>query len=370
MSKKARMTVNITPFNLSNKAETAIKWQTLESRANNSIFLSWLWIGSWLDIVTDKLFMVECFHGEEIVGLAFFVERTRKAFGVMPVKQWHLHRTGVLEQDQIWIEHNDFLLASSVENEAREQMIEAIYHYDNSTKEIIVGLSSEKLPVSFRRYFPHARTLIKTQGYLVDIPKIPSAYSNDVLSKNTRSQIRRSEKLLSQQGELTFNIISNQDKLKETLKHIGDIHKQRWQHTEEGSGFTNDLFVNFHQALMRCSDNQAAEIAILSLNNKPIGYLLNYVYKETVSFYLSALTVLEDNKVKVGLTLHSKAIEHYIDQGAKIYDFLGGEARYKQSLSNKQYDLALFSFFKNNPVLWLESKLKDFKTMCKRVISK
>lgn len=364
------ITTQIKPFTLPEKEPVAVKWKDLEVRANNSVFISWLWISNWLELVNDKLFIIECYQGKKLIGLAFFVEKTRKAFGVIPIKQWQLHRTGNTEQDQIWIEHNDFLLDSSVEDAAREQMILAIYDYDISIKEIIVGLANNNVLKTFKKYFYQAREHIVSPGYIVDLNCIENNYSINVLSKNTRSQINRSEKLLAQQGELTFTVISNKNEINQLLSSIAEIHLLRWGNTPDGSGFSNAIFYHFHQNVIKSDDDSIVQISVLSLNDKAIGYLFNYVYKERVSFYLSALMTFDNSKIKVGLTLHARAIQHYFNKDFKYYDFLGGDAQYKQSMSNQRYNLALVSFCKDNLIIRLESKLKDIKQMLKLWLSK
>ena len=364
------ITTQIRPFTLSEKVQVAAKWKDLELRANNSVFISWLWIGNWLELVNDKLFIIECYQGETLIGLAFFVEKIRKVFGFMPIKQWQLHRTGNTEQDQIWIEHNDFLLDSSVDDVARVQMIQAVYDYDVSIKEVIVGLANDKVLNNFKECFYQSKEYVSAPGYIVDLNRVENNYSINVLSKNTRSQINRSERLLAQQGELTFTVITNTNEINLLLSSIAEIHLSRWQNTPEGSGFSNSIFCHFHQNFIKSDDKSIVQISVLSLNNKAIGYLLNYVYKERVSFYLSALTTFDDSKIKVGLTLHARAIQHYFNQSCKYYDFLGGDGQYKQSLSNQHYNLALFSFYKDNLIIDLESKLKEIKHMLKLWLSK
>lgn len=367
--RKQNITTQITPFHLSEKDALAMKWQTLETRANNTVFLSWLWISHWLDLVTGKVFVVECYDAKKLVGLACFVENTRKAFGFIPVKQWFLHRTGNESEDQIWIEYNDFLLDSAVEVKARSSMIKAVCDYDASVKEFIVGLSSKDILSNFQQSFAHSRELISTKGYSVDFDKIQHVYLTEVLSKNSRAQIKRSEKLLTQEGELSFSVSLNKEEISQLLGDIAEIHINRWQNTLEGSGFTNPLFSHFHQSLINDDCNNVVQVATLSLNNRAIGYLFNFVYQEHVYFYLSALTVFENNKIKVGLTLHAKAIQFYQEQGLSCYDFLGGEARYKSSLSNQHYNLAILSFFNNSIILQVENKLKAIKQSLKLWLS-
>ena len=164
--------------------------------------MSWLWIGNWLDLVTGKIFFVECYQNEQVVALAFFVEKKRKALGFYPVKQWWLHRTGLDHQDQIWIEYNDILIDSSLTINIRCHIAQAISDYDSGVKELVFGLSNPVIVSQLRQgqqNFNQSRNIVSENGYLVDFTKLKNSYENEVLSKNSRAQLKRSKKLLNQQ---------------------------------------------------------------------------------------------------------------------------------------------------------------------------
>ena len=347
------------PFKVSDKADIATKWKALEVNSYNSIFLSWTWIGNWLELVNENIYLIEASEKNKVVGLGFLVERSRKVFGFYPIKQWFLHRTGNPLQDQIWIEHNDFLLKEGMESEIRHRMISAIYQYHGAPDEIVVGLSSENVISAFNKYYDKSRELIKSASFCVDFNSIENCYIEEVLSKNSRAQIARSKKELLKIGKLEFEIISEQARIKSLLPEIANIHIQRWGNTKEGSGFSNALFEQFHQLML--DDSGTVQVAMLKINDRAIGYLVNFVYGNKVCFYLSALTPFKNNKIKVGLTLHTLAIQYYMEQNINIYDFLAGNARYKRSLSNKTYSLIMSCFYKNNYLLVIENKLKYIK---------
>jgi len=69
-----------------------------------------------------------------------------------------------------------------------------------------------------------------------------------------------------------------------------------------------------------------------------------------------------DNRIKVGLVIHSLVIEQAIKQGIIVYDFLAGEAQYKNSLSNAQpYEQHIYCFYRNKPLLIIREQLRKFK---------
>lgn len=361
--------ISIIPFNMTNKRDVSLKWQDLEQRAESNVFLSWAWIGNWLEIINDKIFLVEASQNDQTVGLCFFVEKSRKIFGLFAIKQWHLHRTGDTQKDQIWIEHNDFLLDAEISDEVRKEMIKSIFNFDTTLQEVIIGLSTNNVILNFTQLFDnklfHLRPWAETLAYRVE-SKGP--YLNEVLSKNSRSQIIRSEKLLNQLGDLDFYVLTQIEDVELALEDISKIHIARWKNTIQGSGFTNSSFNKFQRLMNADKMNNIVQVSVLSLNKKPIGYLLNYIYKDKAYFYLSALTTFDENRIKVGLTLHTKAIQHYIDKGIYSYDFLGGDARYKKSLSNKEYELSFGCFQRNHILLKLEGKFKDYKAILKSVL--
>ncbi len=374
MSIKKTYTTTIKPFDIFQKEKLAEKWLTLERNSDCSVFLSWQWIGNWLDVVTDKLFLVEAYHDDKVVGLGFFVETTRKVFGCIPVKQWWLHRTGIQQQDQMWIEYNDFLLDKSCSIAIREEMIKAVVDFDPSVKEIIIGLSAIERLACFTNSFIKLNfleaSLVKTNGYLASLSRLNGDYLNKTPSKNTRSQITRSKKILQSQGQLTFEVFSNPQKLVELYPKLASIHIDKWKDTNEGSGFSNPIFDGFHKAIALSNTNNMVQIAVLTLDEVELGYLVNFVYNNRVYFYLSALQQNADNKVKIGLTLHCEAIQYYTQQGIESYDFLGGDARYKKSLSDGKYNLEMKCYYRDDFILRLECKLKNFKMKFIAIITK
>lgn len=347
----------------------ASDWLKLERVSNCSFFLTWTWIGNWLKQIDLPFYLVQASINKEIVGLGIIVKSKRKVFGLFDVEQWWLNRTGQEKFDQCWIEENGFL-TTTVNKQAIHSALLTRIKEGNSWQEFILGMSDSNTLNQFSVLSPKQHTLLEDKGYSVVYSQIENTYESDVLSRNTRQKLKQSEKLLSKQGELTFHVIksgednsrgskSSEEKLKH-LPHIAKLHIKRWRDTATPSGFMNDYF---QQMLVEVVKDDKSQVVYLALNNEPIGYTINITHQGKVYFYLSALTKSSNNKIKLGMLLQQKAIQYYQDNNIHTYDFLAGDARYKNSMSNKSYDQKMVCFYRNNLFLNIEGGLKKLKAM-------
>ncbi len=341
-----------------------VHWQDLEGRSTNSIFLSWQWIESWLKIVNEPLFLVQAKKGSLIVGLGLFVEKKRYVLGFIPYKQWWLHKTGCQKQDQIWVEYNDFLLDDNYQITTRQKILEYLFTEKELTQEVVFGLTKSDVFDSFAHQLKamnaSSRILVESKGHLIEYDKVTTEEFSDLWSKNTHYQINRSKKILAQQGEISFRIVTDKQETSVLIVNIADLHKKRWNDSKEGSGFSNTVFKLFHESMIENND-EVLQISVLALNNKDIGFLMNYVYKNKVYFYLSAFSDEFSSKVKLGMLLHSEAIKHYRTKGTTHYDFLAGDAQYKRSLANEEYSMAINCYAPNDIIFKCENFLRKLK---------
>jgi CelD/BcsL family acetyltransferase involved in cellulose biosynthesis len=91
--------------------------------------------------------------------------------------------------------------------------------------------------------------------------------------------------------------------------------------------------MEFHRALVsRAWPEGGVELLRIRAGEKPIGYLYNFLWRGWVGYYTSGFVYTDDNRLKPGLVAHWLAIERHLAAGARIYDFMAGESRYKASL--------------------------------------
>ena len=84
-------------------------WVKVESESENSFFLSWLWIGTWIETFRPILKVLRVYSGSELVAIAAFTLNKQKRYRCLNSRTLHLHQTGDSDKDQIWIEYNGIL---------------------------------------------------------------------------------------------------------------------------------------------------------------------------------------------------------------------------------------------------------------------
>lgn len=348
--------------------ELADKWVTLQAKTNSSTFVAWFWVAQWLaqkNLTTNNCLCVEVMLDKDTVGLALFGIKTKRVFWGLSFNQYFLHKSGNIKEDQTWIEHNTFLVHADYEQQLADEICLEL-EKTKQIDDIKIGLSSPHFINTLNITGFKLRTELSSLGYVVNLSGFTTL--NDylvTLSKNTRSHIKRSIKLLNEQSPLRLKLATNSDEKVKVLKSVADLHRVKWRSTVYGSGFDNPCFYQFHQALIQ-DDQSSQHCRLYTLYQDDIA--LGHVYLLTQGdkwiFYLSALNFNDDNRIKVGLVIHSLIIEQAIKQGVTVYDFLAGEAQYKNSLSNAPpYEQHIYCFYRNKPLLSLREKLRELKRM-------
>lgn len=350
--------INFTPYKPDEIATLAKHWFTLEQRVDSNLFLSWAWINSWLASAQSDLILVEALENKQIVGLALFTQVERKVLGIFTVKRWLLHRTGKCEDDQPWIEYNNFL---AVNEYVQRQMADAVMK-SSHWQELIIGMAERTTLLPFDNADLKHHIVLKSKGYKVDFKQIDQDYSLQVLSKNCRQKIKKNISLLENIGHIDFEIITDKNKILSRMATISAFHIERWQKTATKSGFENSKFRHFLQALINNECNVQAHLSCLKVGNIEVAYLLNFIVNQKVYFYLSAIDQKFEPMINKGIILHYQTVEYYYQQGYLQYDFLLGDHRFKTSLSTTKYHQQMKCYFKNSTALGIENILRKVKS--------
>ena len=319
---------------LTSVAALAPVWMELESRSDASFFLSWNWIGTWLDATGVQPLVVTRRQDGVVSALALIVEARRRRLGLFPCRVGFLNETGDAAMDSIYIEYNGLLHARDQPDSDLVRTLGGLRAGGWDELRLSgVGAATAAL-AGEAGWFAETRAAVRC--FAVDLAALRAqgrAYV-DSLGANTRQQIRRSERLYAARGPLALTAAASLAEAKAFLAGLKELHQATWRQRGRPGAFANPFFERFHDRLLeRLWPGGGVELVKITAGAHIVGYLYNFLYRGSVLNYQSGFAPETDNKLKPGLLSHALCIERHLEGGAMRYDLMAGEARYKQSLA-------------------------------------
>ncbi len=311
-------------------------WRELEARSSRSFFLSWTWIGAWLETCEANPLILAVYCEGRRVGLGLLVRGWRSQLGFRR-RTLFLHEMGEPAKDVAMIEDNGFLAERGFEMSVAHAALQ--YLHTNDGAQIFLSGVPDWLPATAREAGWCDRTFVTRA---CPYRTLDPSDSNDLaqLSRNARSQISRSIRLYERHGTLVITPSATLSEALERLAAMARLHQQRWTALGQPGLFAFPVFEKFHRrVLARGFAAGEADILRITAGGYEIGYLYNFYCDNEVYAYQNGFQFAADQRLKPGLVSHLLAFAHYRRAGAACYRFLAGDSRYKRSLSTGAYDL-------------------------------
>ncbi len=317
------------------------RWTQLERQSERPFFLSWRWIGTWLAGLEEMPFLAEIKteDGRDI-ALGLFCLNVEVRHHVLKLRQLVLQSTGQVDRDSMTIEYNNLLCVRDHEKAVWQSLLDFLNgqqspHWD----EIIIPGATHLQEEMTTQIMPNTYRRAEAGSAYVDLAALRRDGVEDcdsylgTLSKNTRTQIRRSLKLYKNIGPLHIERARDGDEGCAFFSQLGVLHQEKWRARGKTSAMGNPIYTDFHHRLIRSGiKDHSVELVKISAGTQLIGWLYNFIDRGQVLFYCSGFVTEKNNKLKPGLTAHSLMIEDHLQKGQLIYDFMGGDDRYKLSL--------------------------------------
>ncbi len=366
--------VVVTRSNLVAVADLREEWLSLESRSNTNVFLSWQWIGVWLEVYRPAIQVLRVLDAERLIGIGLVVESRERRHGVLVSQCLRLHQTGFQHLDQIWIEYNGFLAEEGREAEVAAACMRYVSYQWDGWEEFVIGAIDREEAVSYSKTSGldlHLRWEAPCYGVDLNALRDSQADYLDTLSRNTRYQIRRSHRLYEERGPVRLVRPASLEEALQVFKDIGPLHMDRWGTGKDQSGFANPEFVSFHRRMIEKHwHSGGVDLVRIMAGDNCIAAFYNLIYRGQVYFYLGGLAVEDDNKFKPGLLGHALCIEDYRSQGCRYYDFMGGDERYKANLGHLHRHLVQISLQRDRWKFRLEKAARQAKHQFFGVVEK
>jgi len=311
-------------------------WRELQERADCRVFLSWPWIGTWAELTAVAPQVLIARDGDRIMGLALLTPAEMRRHGWLSVRTLQLHATGDPAQDAITIEHNGMLVDRVVAATAPRLMLKHLLTNGGDWEE----LHCPGVAPDFAEGLEGAEVRSLAGSAQVDLMALRAAGISYLqqLSANTRQQIRRA---MRRYGELRLEAATDTEEALAWFAALGKLHQTHWTGRGKAGAFASPFWVRFHRMLIeRYFSVGLVELVRITAGKAPIGYLYNLLWRGSVDSYQSGFLYTADARLKPGLVSHAMCIERHLAAGARRYDFLAGDARYKRSLGKPGPQLA------------------------------
>ncbi|MEI6027431.1 MAG: GNAT family N-acetyltransferase [Betaproteobacteria bacterium] len=341
--------------------DLAPEWRALQAQAEPNFFTGWTWIGCWLQHLgpAQQPVLVRVHRGAELVGLAVMVPQRARRLRVWPSQALHLHATGQREWDDITVEHNGWLVRRGLEEQVQGAVTSQLWALAPSVDQVCmpgVAAGHER----WRDAPPPVACVRETSepAYRVDLSSVRASGRTflDTVGAQTRATVRRSLRLYQDWGQVLISLARDVPQALQFLDRLKYFHQLGWSARGQPGAFANPLFERFHQRLIAAAW-PAGQVQLLRVTagSAEVGYLYNFVEAGQMLAYQSGFHFgLTERNHHPGLVTHALAVQQALDAGLDGYDFLAGQARYKQQLSHQTYAMATFTLHRPSLGLWLE----------------
>lgn len=310
-----------------------LEWNSLlEKSSAFSVYLSWEWLFTWWETFGKtrdrQLYIITARENGELIGIAPFIKRQIKAFGVIDRTRVELLGTGEGEDDEVCSNYMDFIVTPKMEETFAKEVVNIFLSFENSFDEILLSSVSENSPTMkffvelFEGQLMHFKhNILKMSPCLfINLPSDWEAYLK-TLGDKTRRNIRRDRKLLTGKGSLEYSTYCDRESYK-YFDAVVELHNRRWQGNKEEDMFSSKMFLGFHVKVSKLfAEKGWLKIGILTNNGQQIAASYHFIYKNTLFAYQVGCDDGYDRRLSVGMAEFGFSIEEAIRGKYKEYDF-------------------------------------------------
>lgn len=326
------------------------QWIALEERSRASYFLSWAWIGSWLELIRDRhadARLVSVRRDATTVALGVVTAR-RRFLGLGPLHV-RLHEVGDQVLDNLTIEYNGLLAQAGHEKAALTAVVEHMARHDKRWLTFYLpgvdvddvdfeGLQSSALELRTRLRATHFVDLkplrVGGDDYLGALPS------------RVRGSVRRTERRLADAfGAVDVDKAGSLAQKREFFAELVRLHLAYWASRGDSGAFSDPRILQFHDRLIgMSSDDAGVQLVRLRAGNHVVGYVYNIVWRNRAYYYQAGIDYAGCGHLgSPGLLLLSHAVQGALAEGLDRYEFMAGDARYKRKLGTREGKMAWLS---------------------------
>ncbi|MFK5986461.1 MAG: GNAT family N-acetyltransferase [Pseudomonadota bacterium] len=308
--------------------------QLLNNSSQNNIFLTPMWLTTWLEAseLVDQSYFLIAEEEQEIIGFAPLM---------LQLKNWPLGKVTILSfinSSDISADHIEFVCLKNKEQAVNK----AIFNYLLNHKQDWDILSLEDLPQHSPTHllaidsFENKYQLHKTSGEHCPYIILNGTWDDFLAqkSKNFRQQTRSKRRKFETKLKGTYKTCKNQQQVQRVLQKLAKFNPQRWNKKGKKSSFSDHHFLDFHlQISYKFLEKNYLDLSYLEVDGEIIAVIYNYIYANKVYYYNTAFDP-QYNAYSIGRVLMGYSIEQALQQHKVEFDFLRGIHSYKDAWTN------------------------------------
>jgi CelD/BcsL family acetyltransferase involved in cellulose biosynthesis len=335
--------------------------ELLESSDANSLFLTWDWINCWqqTSATENHPYIVLIIKNNNIIGIApFYIQK------YCLLKYISYKALRFIGDQNIGSEYANFIV-SPIDSSAIKQQLWQILSQKKSAWDFIWFTNVSKWTLGGKSLVDtlklnsslnfHQRHVEFAQTSLHEI-------GDDImpfLSKSLRTNIKQTQKHLSNYGKWDIKLSENIAELNIHMEALFSLHNKRWKKAGlKGSFERRPALVNFYKAFVPIAlEKKYLRLLRLEINNEIQAIQLGYVYKN--QFLAIQEGFNPDFLAGTGQVLRYFSFNNCLKEHLNDYDFLGGYTDHKRRwLAQKNIGCHLF--------IW-QNKIKNWPFKIKKI---
>ena len=319
-------------------AELERQWRALEAAARPSFFISWAWIGSMLAAIpaARRPDLLRGRAQSRTVALALLgAAATRRRHGVIRARGLYLNETGDPRFDAMTIEHNGVLTTSGSEVEILDPLLAWFAGRRGEADELHLAGALQPLPQPALATHRLLSSVVAAPSYSIDLNLLAAGDGalDPVLSANARQQLRRAFRHFEAQGPLGLSEASTEAEAQSWFGAMKALHCASWARRGKAHAFSHEFFEPFHRRLIERNFAEGAiQLLEIRAGERIIAYLYNFRHDGRVYAYQSGFADANPRE-RPGVVAHALAIRHACRSGLRVYDFMAGRNRLKESFA-------------------------------------
>jgi CelD/BcsL family acetyltransferase involved in cellulose biosynthesis len=183
----------------------------------------------------------------------------------------------------------------------------------------------------------------------IDFAALPATWGEFLaaLTSDRRRRIRSARrKLLAAHPDARFFVWQDLAGIDAAVDRLAELHRRRWQAAGGSESFATREYVDFHRAIIRSFLTRGwLRLYCLEVGGAIVAMLYCYRMRSRV-FLMQAGFEPALARFRPGAVLLGYAMEHAIEEGNEVFDFLRGEHRYKRELATGRRDTAYVQIFR------------------------